>query len=90
MSDWRWHYKSDVVKMSFQLGDPVYLALKRHKGSIVVGASGNAELANQNKLTNLQATRPRSREYLQYEQRKKRCLEELTVGKENSSPTQVP
>lgn len=67
------------------MGKPVYLALKRHKNSIVVGDAKNAEIANKNKSRNLELIEIRIQEEVAYEEKKKDRLKEYMLVRRKSS-----
>lgn len=68
------------------MGKPVYLAVKRHKKSIVVGKKQNAELASTNKMKNLDLIVATGQEEARYDKRKTEKYKEYLLWKKYCEP----
>lgn len=67
------------------MGKPVYLALKRHKCSIVVGQAKNAEAALENRIKNLDLTTARAIEEDGYDKKRKDRLKEYFSSRKTNA-----
>uniref|UniRef100_A0A915KBB8 PLAT domain-containing protein n=1 Tax=Romanomermis culicivorax TaxID=13658 RepID=A0A915KBB8_ROMCU len=76
-----------ILSCGVKLGQPVYLAVKRHRTSIVVGHNRNGELACKNKLLNMILIAPKQHEDLFYENRKQECIMQYLQSMQEEKPT---